>query len=85
MLKSRYRRGGPKWLFVLTYKLVLAPALRLKDIQGQTSTALTPEQDYRVRVMGEEELELLRAAASQRGLELTSLNWILASLMNHEE
>ena len=44
---------------------------------------LTPEQDYRVRVMGEEELELLRAAASQRGLELTSLNWILASLMNH--
>jgi len=45
--------------------------------------ALTPEQDYRVRVMGEEELELLRAAASQRGLELTSLNWILASLMNH--
>ena len=36
-----------------------------------------------MRVMGEEELELLRAAASQRGLELTSLNWILASLMNH--
>ena len=31
--------------------------------------ALTPEQDYRVRVMGEEELELLRATASQGGLE----------------
>jgi hypothetical protein len=46
-------------------------------------TGLTPEQDYRVRVMGEEELELLRAAASQRGLQLASLNWILASLANH--
>jgi hypothetical protein len=44
---------------------------------------LTAEQDYRVRVMGEEELELLRAAASQRGLQLASLNWILASLANH--
>jgi hypothetical protein len=44
---------------------------------------LTPEQDYRVRVMGEEELELLRAAASQGGLKLASLNWILASLVNH--
>ena len=44
---------------------------------------LTPEQEYRVRVMGEEELELLRAAVSQGGLELASLNWILASLMNH--
>ena len=44
---------------------------------------LTPEQDYRVRVMGEEELELLRAAASQGGLQLASLNWILASLANH--
>ena len=32
--------------------------------------------------MGEEELELLRAAA-QGGLELASLNWILASLANH--
>jgi hypothetical protein len=32
--------------------------------------------------MGEEELELLRATA-QGGLELTSLNWILASLANH--
>ena len=33
--------------------------------------ALTPEQEYRVRVMGEEELELLRAAASQEdGLHL---------------
>jgi hypothetical protein len=27
--------------------------------------------------------KLLRAAASQDGLELASLNWILASLMNH--
>ena len=44
---------------------------------------LTPEQDYLVRAMGEEELELLRAAASQRGLQLASLNWILASLANH--
>ena len=45
---------------------------------------LTPEQEYRVRVMGEEELELLRAAASQEdGLHLASLNWILASLANH--
>jgi hypothetical protein len=44
---------------------------------------LTAEQDYRVRVMGEEELELLRASASQRGLQLASLNWILASLANH--
>src|SRR5262245_60524573 len=43
----------------------------------------TPEQDYRVRVMGEEELELLRAAASRGGLQLASLNWILASLANH--
>jgi len=44
---------------------------------------LTPEQDYRVRAMGEEELELLRAAASQHGLQLATLNWILASLANH--
>jgi hypothetical protein len=45
---------------------------------------LTPEQEYRVRVMGEEELELLRAAASQEdGLHLASPNWILASLANH--
>ena len=44
---------------------------------------LTPEQDYRVRVMGEEELELPRSAASQGGLQLASLNWILASLANH--
>jgi len=33
--------------------------------------------------MGEEELELLRAAASQQGLQLATLNWILASLANH--
>ena len=36
-----------------------------------------------MRVMGEEELELLRAAALQGGLQLASLNWILASLVNH--
>jgi hypothetical protein len=54
------------------------PAIRAGETQD-----LTSEQDYRVRVMGEEELELLRAAASQGGLQLASLNWILASLMNH--
>jgi hypothetical protein len=32
---------------------------------GTESGDLTPEQEYRVRVMGEEELALLRAAASQ--------------------
>ena len=36
-----------------------------------------------MRVMGEEELELLRASAALGGLQLTSLNWILASLVNH--
>jgi hypothetical protein len=56
----------------------LNPGVRACDEQE-----LTPEQDYRVRVMGEEELELLRAAASQGGLQLASLNWILASLANH--
>jgi len=62
----------------------LGPSTSLKrHTRADQHSALTPEQDYRVRVMGEEELELLRAAASQRGLELTSLNWILASLMNH--
>jgi hypothetical protein len=51
---------------------------------GTGAGDLTPEQEYRVRVMGEEELELLRAAASQEdGLPLASLNWILASLANH--
>jgi len=44
---------------------------------------LTPEQNYRVRVMGAEELDLLHSAASQGGLQLASLNWILASLANH--
>ena len=44
---------------------------------------LTAEQDYRVRVMGEEELELLRAAASRKGLQLAYPNWVLASLANH--
>jgi hypothetical protein len=44
---------------------------------------LTLEQEYLVRVMSEEELELLRATASQGGLQLASLNWILASLANH--
>jgi hypothetical protein len=58
------------------------PSLK-RDTRAGQQKALTPEQKYRVRVMGEEELELLRAAASQGGLELASLNWILASLMNH--
>jgi hypothetical protein len=56
----------------------LKPAIRAGEKQD-----LTPEQAYRVRVMGEEELELLRAAASQGGLQLASLNWILAGLVNH--
>ena len=30
-----------------------------------------------------EELDLLHSAASQGGLQLASLNWILASLANH--
>lgn len=51
--------------------------------RGDESKDLTPEQDYRVLAMGEEELELLRAAASQQGLQLATLNWILASLANH--
>src|SRR5262245_4574325 len=58
------------------------PSLK-EGTKGREHKALTPEQEYRVRVMGEEELALLRAAASQKGLELASLNWILASLMNH--
>jgi hypothetical protein len=59
-----------------------APSLS-GGIRAGEAKDLTPEQDYRVRVMGEEELELLRAAASQGGLQLASLNWILASLANH--
>src|SRR4029078_1464670 len=59
----------------------LGPSTSLKrHTRADQHSALTPEQDYRVRVMGEEELELLRAAA-QGGL--ASLNWILASLANH--
>jgi len=58
------------------------PSLK-EGTRAREHEALSPEQEYRVRVMGEEELELLRAAASQDGLELASLNWILASLMNH--
>jgi len=61
----------------------LGPSTSLKrHTRADQHSALTPEQDYRVRVMGEEELELLRAAA-HGGLELASLNWILASLANH--
>ena len=61
----------------------LGPSTSLKrHTRADQHLALTAEQDYRVRVMGEEELELLRAAA-QGGLELASLNWILASLANH--
>jgi hypothetical protein len=59
-------------------------AAPLSPKPGTGAGDLTPEQEYRVRVMGEEELELLRAAASQEdGLHLASLNWILASLANH--
>jgi len=59
-------------------------AAPLSPKAGTGAGDLTPEQEYRVRVMGEEELELLRAAASQEdGLHLASLNWILASLANH--
>jgi hypothetical protein len=59
------------------------PASLLPAARPNESKDLTPEQDYRVRAMGEEELELLRAAASQHGLQLATLNWILASLANH--
>ena len=64
---------------------VSIPALSCKAALGadQDDKELTPEQDYRVRVMGEEEIELLRASASPAGLQLASLNWILASLANH--
>ena len=58
-------------------------AALLSHKAGTGACELTPEQEYRVRVMGEEELELLRAAALQDGLHLASLNWILASLANH--
>ena len=52
--------------------------LRLKRVYMAVDD-LSPEQDYRVRVMGEEELELLRAAASQGGLQLGSLSYSQAS------
>ena len=58
-----------------------APLIR--GIRAGEEKGLTPEQNYRVRVMGEEELDLLHSAASQGGLQLASLNWILASLANH--
>jgi hypothetical protein len=50
------------------------------SIRAGEEIDLTPEQNYRVRVMGQEELDLLRSAASPGGLQLASLNWILASL-----
>jgi hypothetical protein len=59
-----------------------ASSIPRADVRASDSD-LTAERSYRVRVMGEEELELLRAAASQDGLQLASLNWILASLANH--
>src|SRR5213593_4014888 len=59
-----------------------APSLKAGTRADQHKD-LTPEQEYRARVMGEEDLELLRAASSQDGLYLASLNWILASLANH--
>jgi len=52
-----------------------APSIR--GIRAGEEKDLTPEQNYRVRVMGEEELDLLHSAASQGGLQLASLNWIL--------
>ena len=58
-------------------------SLLRRGIGAADHIGLTPEQDYRARAMGEEELELLRAAASPDGLPLASLNWILASLENH--
>ena len=58
-----------------------APSTR--GIRAREEKGLTPEQNYRVRVMGAEELDLLHSAASQGGLQLASLNWILASLANH--
>jgi len=58
-----------------------APSIR--GIRAGEEKGLTPEQNYRVRVMGAEELDLLHSAASQGGLQLASLNWILASLANH--
>jgi len=64
--------------------LIAAPVRSLEaGLSADEDKDLTPEQDYRVRVMGEEELELLRAAASKGGLQLASLSWILASLANH--
>ena len=64
--------------------LIAAPVRSLEAcLSADEDKDLTPEQDYRVRVMGEEELELLRAAASKGGLQLASLSWILASLANH--
>ena len=42
-----------------------APSIR--GIRAGEEKDLTPEQNYRVRVMGEEELDLLHSAASQGG------------------
>ena len=58
------------------------PSICVPDA-GATDRNLTAEQDCRVRAMGEEELALLRTAASSDGLQLASLNWILASLISH--
>jgi hypothetical protein len=85
VVQSCYRGRG----FQMPFRVqpALAPdraSLFQVDTGAGENTGLTPEQDYRVRVMGEEELELLRAAASQDGLRLASLNWILASLANHD-
>jgi hypothetical protein len=58
-----------------------APSIR--GIRAGEEKDLTPEQNYRGVLWGEEELDLLHSAASQGGLQLASLNWILASLANH--
>src|SRR5262249_1497611 len=57
---------------------IAEPPASFQAGRADESKDLTPEQDYRVRAMGEEELELLRAAASQHDLQLATL-----SLANH--
>jgi hypothetical protein len=59
-LRPHIANGGP------------APS-RKPGTRAAEQNELTPEQDYRVRVMGEAELELLRVmAATQGGLKLAS-------------
>jgi hypothetical protein len=44
---------------------------------------ITPEQDCFARAMGDEMLEVLRAAGSNGGLQLGTLSWIVANLEQH--